>query len=124
MKHPFAELLNIKWKSSGGGESEFLLEIKEKHFNPHGVVHGGVIYSLADTGMGAALYSLLKNSETCATIEIKINYFRPVFKSFLQCKTKIIYKGKRTASLESELFNVEKRVAKAIGTYAVIDKKV
>ncbi len=120
MKHPFAELLDITFVSHGEGKSLFSIEISEKHMNPNGVVHGGVIYSLADNGMGAAMHSVMGEGMMCATIELKINYFRPVFKGLVECKTQVIFKGRRTATLESDLFCDEKQVAKALGTFAIM----
>jgi thioesterase superfamily protein len=42
------------------------LEVEARHLNPDGTLHGGVIYSLADTAMGAALFSRLEPGEQCA----------------------------------------------------------
>ena len=78
MKHPYAELIGLRMEALEGGRSVCSLQVVDTLFNPHGVVHGGVIYSLADTGMGAALYPTLNPGELCATVEIKINYFKPV----------------------------------------------
>ena len=74
---------------------------------------------MADTGMGAALYTKLIEKEICATIEIKINYYRPVHSGEVKCFTKIINKGKRVANLESEIYNGEKLVAKANGNFSI-----
>lgn len=76
---------------------------------------------MADTGMGGALYTTLKKGETCATIEIKISYFKPVSAGSLTCKTQVINRGKRVATLESEIFNNERLVAKAMGTYSIFE---
>ena len=75
--------------------------------------------ALADTGMGGALYPLLADNESCATIEIKITYFKPVHKGTLECATQLLHKGKTVASLESEIFSNNDLVAKASGTYSI-----
>lgn len=121
VEHPFAELIDLSVSKLKDGYSECILEVEERHFNPHKVVHGGVIYSMADTGMGGALYTTLKKGETCATIEIKISYFKPVSAGSLTCKTQVINRGKRVATLESEIFNNERLVAKAMGTYSIFE---
>jgi len=82
-------------------------------------VHGGVIYSMADTGMGGALYPYLDEDELCATIEIKVTYFVAVASGVLTCKTKLIHKSKRIAALESEIDNNGRLVARATGTYSI-----
>jgi acyl-CoA thioesterase len=59
MDHPFADLIGLTLDQQGDGSSTFSLPIDDRHLNPHGVVHGAVLYAMADTGMGAALYSTL-----------------------------------------------------------------
>ncbi len=87
--------------------------------NPHQVVHGGVPYSMADTGMGAAVYLSLDPGYLCATVEIKMTYFKPVYSGEIVCETKIINKGKRLVALESFITNNGQLVAKASGTYCI-----
>jgi acyl-CoA thioesterase len=69
--------------------------------------------------MGAALYTLLEKAESCATIEIKIVYLSSVRAGELVCDTRVIRKGSRVAVLESEVFESERLVAKALGTYSI-----
>jgi len=95
------------------------LSISEKHLNPHKVVHGAVVYALADTGMGAALYPTLAADEICATIEIKINYYKPVFSGVLTCITKVVNRGKTIANIESSIYSGEDLIAKANGNYSI-----
>ena len=73
-----ARLLGIRPASMGDGRARFELTVREDHLNPNGVVHGGIVYSLADTAMGAALFSALDPGQSCTTLEIKINYLAPV----------------------------------------------
>ena len=117
--HPFAELIGLTFSRAEKGYSECVLEVNAHLLNPHNVVHGAVIYSMADTGMGAALYPYLEQDELCATIEIKVVYFVAVASGVLTCKTKLIHKGKRTAALESEIEGDGRLVAKALGTYSI-----
>ncbi len=117
--HPFADLIGLVVEDMAEGSSVCRLEPSEELHNPHNVVHGAVLYALADTGMGGALYPLLKEGELCATVETKITYFRAVRSGSLECRSKVINKGKTIASLESEIFNEGKLVAKAYGTFSV-----
>jgi acyl-CoA thioesterase len=117
--HPFGELIGFQFTKMRKGYSQCVLKVNDKLFNPHGVLHGGVLYSMADTGMGGALYSLLDKSELCATIELKINYFKSVKSGNVTCDTKVINKGKKVAVLESEMLNDGVSVAKALGTYSI-----
>jgi acyl-CoA thioesterase len=117
--HPFGELIGLDFTRCEGGFSRGVLEVEARHLNPHNVVHGGVIYALADTGMGGAVYSCLNEDELCATVEIKITYMAPVTSGRLTCDTRIVHRGKRIASLESEVKNDGRLVAKATGTYSL-----
>ena len=75
--HPFADLLGLSVDSKQSGTSTCSIAFTERLLNPNNVVHGGVIYSMADTGMGGALMSLLGDGQLCATIEIKMMYLNP-----------------------------------------------
>jgi len=119
MYHPYADLIGLKIDEQKSGYSKCSLESEEKLFNPHNVIHGAVLYSLADTGMGAALYPSLNEGEICATIEIKINYYKPVKSGVITCVTDVINKGKSVANLESLIYCGDTLVAKANGNYSI-----
>lgn len=119
MKHPFAELIELRVQESRPGASTLSLNVRSQHLNPHRVVHGAVLYALADTGMGAALYPTLAEGEICATIEIKINYFKPVSAGEVICRTELVNRGKSVANLESKLYVGDALVAQANGNYAI-----
>ncbi len=87
MPHPFAKLIDLRYLEQGPGHSRCRVTVDEKHLNPNQVVHGAVIFALADIGMGAAVHPTLAEGELCATVEIKINYFKPVREGELVCTT-------------------------------------
>lgn len=119
MDHPYADLIGLQVRAQSEGYSECVIGVADRLLNPHGVVHGGVLYSLADTGMGVALYPTLAEGEICATIEIKINYYAPVRSGDVVCVTRLVNRGKSVANLESELRLDDALVAKANGNYAI-----
>ena len=121
--NPFCELIGLDFQECKDGYSRCTLKVDERLYNPNRVLHGGVVYSMADTGMGGALYSRLDEGELGATIEIKINYFAAVTSGLLTCDTKIIHKGKKVAVLESEIKNEERLIAKALGTFSIFKAK-
>jgi acyl-CoA thioesterase len=118
-KTSFFEMIGLKITYMGDGRSQCKLEVSEKLFNPQKVLHGGIIYSMADTGLGAAVYSIKGKDEFCATIELKISYFKAVRSGTLVCDTKVVNKGKSVAFLESEIKNGDDVVAKANGTFSL-----
>ena len=117
--HPFADLLNLHTTPCEPGRSELSVALLPQHMNPHGVAHGAVYFALADTGMGAALYPSLAAGQICATIEIKINYFKPVSAGVLNCVTQVVNRGRTVANLDSRLYVGETLVAQANGNYAI-----
>jgi acyl-CoA thioesterase len=118
--HPFADLIGLTVDQQGDGSSTLLLPVDGRHLNPHGVVHGAVIYAMADTGMGAALYSVLDAGYACATIDISISYFRPVVDGQLLCQTVVENKGRTVAHLTARITQNDKLVAQASGNFAII----
>lgn len=119
--HPFADLLGVNIDSKQDGKCQCSVKFNEKLLNPNNVVHGGVIYSLADTGMGGALQSVLEEEELCATIELKITYLYPAGHDDIFCSSIVLKKGKRIAMLESEIFSGCRMIAKATGSFAVFN---
>ncbi len=120
---PFGDLIGLTFTRCENGLSQCLIEVSEKLLNPHRVLHGGVAYSMADTGMGAALYTRMDEDELCATIEIKIVYFKAVKSGTLTCDTKLIHRSKKIAVLESELKQGEQLVAKALGSFSIFEDR-
>ena len=119
MHHPFAEHIDLLVQEQRAGFSRLSLVVGTGHLNPHGVVHGAIAYAMADTGMGAALYPTLSAGQICATIEIKINYFKPIVSGRLVCVTELVNRGKAVANLTAKIHVDDKLVALANGNYAI-----
>lgn len=117
--HPFGELLGLRIDSAADGVCQAHIEVSEEIFNPHRVVHGGALFALADTSMGAALYTLMEDQETCATIEMKMNFIKAVRGGRLECETKVVRRGRTTAVLESKITSGGELAAIALATYAI-----
>lgn len=119
MRLPFTESLGVCIVAQADGNSLLTLQVSDAHRNSHGAVHGGVLFTLADTGMGAALYSLLAPGETGATIDARITYLQPVHAGTIECRSTCLRQGRTVAMLESELRSEGELVAKASATFAV-----
>ena len=122
-KPRFIHHVGMKVDEVKPGSSRCTLAVQEFHRNGTGVVHGGVLFTLADTAMGAALYQSLDEGEICATIEIKIGYFKPVFEGELVCNATMLNKGKSVASLEATIHNGDLLVSKASGTFSIFRRR-
>ncbi len=121
-RSPFVDLLGLRFTSVRDGLSECMLEVNDRLMNPNRVLHGGIVYSMADTGMGAALHSLLDEGQVCATIEIKIVYLKAVTSGILTCETKVLSKEEDIAVMESDVRNGSHLVARALGTFSIFKR--
>ncbi len=122
MNNPFAELVGFRLRlgARASGKASAALTLRPELLNPNGVVHGGVLFSLADTVMGAALHTTLAPGESEATIEIKIHFLQRVMQGAVRCRAHIVHRSRRLAVLEARLSVGRERVALALGTFAVL----
>lgn len=116
----FARALGLQMVERGDGRCTMAIDIeRERHFNPNGVAHGGVAYSLADTAMGGALMSMLEDGLVCATLEIKFNYHVGVREGRLTCEATVLHQGKRIANIDARLYQDGRLVSSANGNFAI-----
>ena len=106
-KLPFATIattLGIEAVSIDVGEAVMAMETDTaKHANPMGTVHGGVLADLADLAMGSAFSTVIEEDESFTTIELKINYLKPVWNDRLTAKAKVMKKGSTVGLIECEV---------------------
>lgn len=74
---PFGEFLGIEIESFGEGKALCSIAVKPHHFNAGGLVHGGVLTSLADSCAGVAVRSLRPEGVASATTDLNIAFIRP-----------------------------------------------
>jgi acyl-coenzyme A thioesterase PaaI-like protein len=77
---PIGKLFGLKLLQAENGMAVFELVADERHANPMGTLHGGVLCDIADAAMGFAYYTTLAPDESLTTLELKINFLRPVWK--------------------------------------------
>lgn len=117
---PVARLIGMRLASAGPGLATFVLDVDERHHNPMGSVHGGILGDLADAAMGYAVISTLGADETFTTLEMKVNFLRPAFQGRLRCHARVESRGKTIAYAVADVLNEEgKLVAKATSTSLV-----
>ena len=102
---PIAGLMNFNITEVSEGRAVFTVEPAEYHYNPIGVVHGGLAATLLDSAMGCAVHSTLPAGGGYTTLEIKVNYIRPMTAETgrVRCEAKVIHVGGRTASAEGRV---------------------
>lgn len=102
---PISALLDFGIIEVREGIAVFAVKPAEYHYNPIGVVHGGLAATLLDSAMGCAVHSTLPAGAGYTTLEIKVNYIRPmtVETGVLRCEAKVIHVGGRTATAEGRI---------------------
>lgn len=102
---PIAELMNFRLVEVSEGRAVFAFEPAEYHYNPIGSVHGGVAATLLDSAMGCSLNTLLPAGTSYTTVELKVNYTRPMTHDTgeLRAEGSVIHMGGRVATAEARL---------------------
>lgn len=104
---PMMALMNIGAGDIEEGRVVFTVDPAEYHYNPIGSVHGGVACTLFDSAMGCAVHSMLPAGVGYTTLELKVNFLRPlsVDTGRVLCEGKVIHVGSRVATAEGKLFD-------------------
>ena len=102
---PIGDLLGLEVREVDRGRVVFALTPQEKHYNPIGMVHGGVTATLLDTVMGCALHSTLPEGTGYSTVDISVRYLRPVTvqTGVVIATGTLVHRGRRTATAEATL---------------------
>jgi uncharacterized protein (TIGR00369 family) len=120
-KVPIAELIGFVVEEIGGGRAVASLRSGPQHANPMGTLHGGVLCDLADAAMGMAFVTTLAPDESFTTVELSINFFRPVWQTVLRAEGRVINRGRNVGYIECDVTDQEgKQVAKARSTCFVL----
>ncbi len=100
---PVAVLVGFKLTAIETGRAVIELEAGERHANPMGTLHGGILCDIADAAMGMALASTLAEGETFTTLELKINFLKPVWNARLQAAGRVVKRGKSISLVECDV---------------------
>ncbi len=107
---PVAQLIGFRLLTIEPGTAVFELEADERHHNPMGTLHGGVLCDIADAAMGVAYASRLEEEESFTTLELKINFLRPVWKARLRATGKVVKAGQAVGLVECDVVDEEDRL--------------
>ncbi|MCO6389418.1 hotdog fold thioesterase [Aliihoeflea aestuarii] len=88
-----------------------------RHFNPLGSVHGGWAATVLDSALGCCIHTLLDKGEGYSTVEMKVNYLRPISDKtgVVTCEGKVVNKGRTLAVSEARMTDENGKLL-AIGT--------
>ena len=124
-RNPFWSLLGMELIEIKKGWAKVRLPIEEKLTNAIGLVHGGAIFSSADSAVGMALIGMINRNENISTLEMKINYMKPVNGREIIAEARIIHRGSQTAIGDGEVRDEDQNlVSKGLATYAIFKKNL
>jgi len=121
--NPFWTLLGMEIIGIKKGWAKIRLPFTKKLTNGIGVAHGGAIFSPADSAVGMALIGLTARDESISTLEMKINYLKPLSGGEIIAEAQIVHRGTMTAIGDVEVRDGDGNlIAKGLATYAIVKK--
>jgi uncharacterized protein (TIGR00369 family) len=116
-----ARLIGFEARDIADGRATVTLSAGPQHANPMGTLHGGILCDIADAAMGLAFASTLAPEESFTTVELKINFFRPVWQARLRADGTVVQRGHTIGYVECAVTDEENRlVAKAASTCIIL----
>jgi len=116
------QLLGLQIVTAQAGIGKARIQVDERLMHPQQIVHGGVIFTLADTAMSMALLSVIPVGTRFGTLEAKINFLLPVRTGELLAEAAIVHRGRSTAVLEATVYNINgderQAIARMLGTFS------
>ncbi|MCY3006387.1 MAG: PaaI family thioesterase [Planctomycetota bacterium] len=112
---PVSQLIGFQVAQATQEEKELglavvALEVDERLHNPMGRVHGGILAALADAAMGIAFGRMLDVGQDFSTIDLQIQYMRPVTSRLLTAKARVKQRGLRMGFVECEIRDTRDRL--------------
>lgn len=126
---PFFNLIGLEVLDVEPGWSKTRIRHRPDLAQPAGIMHGGVIASLVDTGIAHALLmterflELREEGGALVSIDLRIKYFRPVSEDAVVCESRITRLGRQIIHAEAVVTNAQgKEVARGDATYMAVTK--
>jgi uncharacterized protein (TIGR00369 family) len=106
---PIMKLLGFRLAKVEEGLAQFECEPGEQHYNPIGVVHGGLAMTLLDSAMGCCVHTRLPPGKGYTTLEVKVNLVRAITTQTgtLRAIGRVLHFGGKTATAEGRLEDAE-----------------
>jgi len=120
----FYQLLNMKIEEVHDNYARLSIQVDKKHIQFLETVHGGVMASLADSAAAWAIYGSTNMEGTPVTVEMKINFLKPVKSGKLVAEARNIHRGSRIFVSDVEVKNGEGNlIAKSLVTYYMLKNR-
>lgn len=117
---PVARLIGFKAKEIADGRSTVVLSVGPQHANPMGTLHGGILCDIADAAMGMAFASTLAEDESFTTVELKINFFRPIRQAELKAEGVVLQRGRTIGYVQCSITDEQNRLIARAGSTCMV----
>ena len=107
---PIAQLIGFSLRDVDAGRAVIDFEATPQHASPLGTLHGGVLCDIADAAMGIAYASTLADGEAFTTLELKINFLRPVWSGKLVATGRVVKGGRTVGLVECDVVDAHDRL--------------
>jgi len=109
---PISQLLGYTISEIEVGRAVFELDPAEYHYNPIGMVHGGVASTILDSAMACSIHTTLPAGKVYTTLEFKVNFVRPITDQTgrVRCVAEIIHVGQRVGTAQAKILDSQNRL--------------
>jgi uncharacterized protein (TIGR00369 family) len=116
----FAERLGAEVEIADDGSARMRFTAREEHLNQAGTLHGGVLATLVDTAMGAAVRSATDDGDVPATSQLTVTYLRPGKPGPLRVTAKVRTRGEHLTVCEADVEQDDRSLVHAVATFALL----
>lgn len=102
---PVARLIGFRLSAVERGRAVIELDADSRHANPMGTLHGGVLCDIADAAMGMAYASTLEDGESFTTLELKVNFLKPIWNAKLRAVGQVVKSGRTVGLVECDVLD-------------------
>jgi uncharacterized protein (TIGR00369 family) len=115
----FAERLGARAEAADDGSARLSFTARDQHLNQAGTLHGGVLATLVDTAMGAAVRSAVED-DVPATSQLTVTYLRPGKPGDLTVTARVRSRGEHLTVCEADVEQDGKGLVHAVATFALL----
>ena len=121
---PFHAGFGISVDEAAVGEVKLRWQARPDHRNLQGLVHGGILATLADIAMGLAVRTVVGPTRRHVTIDLHVQYLRPARPGRLEVLGSVVRVGTRVGFAEGSVMDAAGRLLiRASGTYSVTEER-
>jgi uncharacterized protein (TIGR00369 family) len=121
MVPPIMTTLGLRLLHFEEGKATVAMKVDRRFHNPMGTLHGGIMTDLADACMGIATMTTLADDESFTTLELKMNFLRPMVEGELTAEARVLHRGRKVAMTEVLVKNQDgKEIARGTATQMVL----